>query len=238
MSLTPTGAWWTRNFSTLGTSDDIAAACFNIAMLVAGVGMAAMSPALTRAVAEPHFAVRRGGLTAMRVLIAIIGVSLMGVGLIPIDGATDLHNLAASCAALAFAALCLGMPLWARRMPRTLVAASYAAILIEIAAAIAYDGIGLFNLTVFEVIAFLLVFAWLIALVAVTHAHLAAPDAATRRHAVLRAPERVRAAARVRPARINSRSPRRSRRLATFHEVRRALPRGGADEPPEALAAV
>ncbi len=238
MSLTPTGAWWTHNFSTLGTSDDIAAACFNIAILVAGAGIAAMSPALTRAVAEPRFGVRRGGLTAMRVLIAIIGMSLMGVGLVPIDGATDLHNLAASGAALAFAVLCLGVQLWARRMPRALVAASYTAIVMEVAAAIAYDGIGLFNLTVFEVIAFTLVFAWLIALVAVTHAHHTVPDAAAGRHAAPPVAERARRAARVGPRRIPSRSPRRSRRLATFHEVRRPVPGGGADEPPEALAAV
>ena len=241
MSLTPTGAWWTRNFSTLGTSDDIAAACFNIAIVVAGAGMAAMSPALTRALAESRFGVRRGGLTAMRVLIVIIGVSLMGVGLVPIDGATDLHNVAASGAALAFAVLCLGVQLWAKRMPRALVVASYTAIIIEIAAAIAYDGIGLFNLTVFEIVAFALVFAWLIALVAVTHAHHEVPDAATRRHVVRDAPAahaRRASAARPGPTRIASRSPRRSRRLATFHEVRRALPRGGADEPPEALASV
>ena len=43
MSITPTGEWWTHNFSTLGTSDDIAAACFNVAMVVSGAGMAAMS---------------------------------------------------------------------------------------------------------------------------------------------------------------------------------------------------
>ena len=120
MSITPTGAWWTHNFSTLGTSDDIAAACFNIAIVFSGAGMAAMSAALTRAVADPRYGTRRFGLVAMRVLIALIGLSLMGVGLVPIDGATDLHNAAASSAAAAFAVLCLGVQLWARRLPRSL----------------------------------------------------------------------------------------------------------------------
>ena len=118
MSITPTGEWWTHNFSTLGTSDDIAAACFNIAIVVSGAGMAAMSAGLTRAVAEPRYGLRRGGLVAMRVLIVLIGVSLMGVGLVPIDGATDLHNAAAFAAAASFAVLCLGIQLWARRLPR------------------------------------------------------------------------------------------------------------------------
>ena len=49
------------------------------------------------------------------------------------------------------------------------MAGSYLSIAIEVVAMIAYDGIGVFNLTVFEIVAFTLVFAWLIALVAMTH---------------------------------------------------------------------
>jgi hypothetical protein len=170
MSITPTGEWWTHNFSTLGTSDDIAAACFNIAVTMSGLGMALLGPALSGALRAPRFGLRRGGLTAIRVLIAFIGVSLMGVGLVPIDGATDLHNIFALGAAAGFAVLSLGVQLWARRMPRTLVVFSYAALTIEVVAMIAYDRLGVFNLTVFEIIAFTLVFAWLIALVATTSA--------------------------------------------------------------------
>ena len=169
MATTSTGAWWTQNFSTLGTSDDLPAAYFNVAIVVSGAGMAVMSAALTKAMTNARYEARRGGVLAMRALIIAIGMSLMGVGLVPIDGATDLHNVAACGAAGSFAALCLGIRLWARRLPRTLLIASYASIAIEVMAMIAYDGLGLFNLTVFEVVAFTLVFAWLIALVAITH---------------------------------------------------------------------
>lgn len=249
MSITPTGEWWTHNFSTLGTSDDIAAACFNIAIVVSGAGMAAMSAGLTRAVAEPRFEARRGGLMAMRALIVLIGVSLVGVGLVPIDGATDLHNAAAATAAASFAVLCLGVQLWARRLPRSLVAGSYLLIAIEVVAMIAYDSIGVFNLTVFEIVAFTLVFAWLIALVAITHSTPATTDAATGRHLVpARAGARhpvagaaehpaARAAARrTPPGRIPSRVPRPATRTAASHDVRRALRRDGADDPPDAAA--
>ncbi|MDR6905454.1 putative GNAT family acetyltransferase [Agromyces sp. 3263] len=188
MSLTPTGAWWTHNFSTLGTSDDVAAACFNIAIVVSGAGMAAMSGGLTRAVADVRFGVRRGGLTTMRVLIVLIGVSLMGVGLFPIDGDSTIHNAAALGAAVSFAVLAMGVQLWARRLPRTLVVASYASIVVEVAAMVAYDGLGVFNLTVFEIVAFTLVFAWLIALVAITHASPVATDAAAAPHLAARRP--------------------------------------------------
>jgi hypothetical protein len=249
MSITPTGEWWTRNFSTLGTSDDVAAACFNVAILLSGAGMAGMSGALTRAVTERRYAPRRGGVAAMRVLIVTIGVSLMGVGLVPIDGATDLHNAAASAAAAAFAVLCLGIQLWARRLPRSLVIASYASMAIEVVAMIGYDGIGAFNLTVFEVVAFTLVFAWLIALVAMTHSSPEITDAADRRHVAPtgRAPHpvtRSAAGGRARvtarggpPRRLATRASRTSHRPRALPATQRALRRGsdGADDPPESL---
>ena len=251
MSITPTGEWWTRNFSTLGTSDDIAAACFNVAIVVSGAGMAVMSGALTRAVTERRYAPRRGGVVTMRVLIVTIGVSLMGVGFVPIDGATDLHNAAASAAAAAFALLCLGIQLWARRLPRSLVIASYASIAIEVVAMIGYDGIGVFNLTVFEVVAFTLVFAWLIALVAMTHASPEITDAADRRHVAPtgRAPHpatRSAAGGRARvtarggpPRRLATRASRTSHRPRALRDAQRALRRGSdaADDPPEAVPA-
>jgi len=221
MSITPTGEWWTRNFSTLGTSDDIAAACFNIAVVVSGAGMAGMSGSLTRALLARRFGVRRGGLLTMRLLIVVIGVSLMGVGLVPIDGATDLHNAAALSAAAAFAVLCVGVQLWARTLPRALVIASYASIALEVTAMVLYDVAGLFNLTVFEVVAFALVFAWLIALVAITHADPEVPDASSRRHVVpTRRSGHMRAwhdaaAHRTRPAARSGGPPRRLTRVSS-----------------------
>lgn len=249
MGITSTGSWWTHNFSTLGTSDDLAAACFNVAIVVSGAGMAGMSGGLTRAVAEARIGARRGGVATMRALIVIIGVSLMGVGLVPIDGATDLHNAAASAAAGAFAVLCLGVQLWARRLPTSLVVASYASIAIEAIAMIAYDGIGVFNLTVFEVVAFTLVFAWLIALVAMTHGSHEA-DAARRPHLVRRrsrrrvlaiahdaVPRRLRDDRRPPPGRNATRRPPRARRSRTPGDMQRALRRGDdrADDPPDAV---
>jgi hypothetical protein len=249
MSITPTGEWWTLNFSTLGTSDDFAAACFNIAIVVAGAGMAAMSGALTHAIAATRYAARRGGVTAMRVLVIVIGVSLMGVGLVPIDGATDLHNAAASAAAAAFAVLCLGVQVWARRLPTSLIVASYASIAVEVIAMIGYDGIGVFNLTVFEVVAFTLVFAWLIALVALTHASPEASGSDGRRHVARtrHVPHLIgtrHAAGRWARTTIpggatqhhSSRASRPSRPHA-MHDVQRALCRrtDGADDPPDGL---
>lgn len=258
MSLTPTGEWWTRNFSTLGTSDDVAAACFNVAIIVSGAGMALLSNGLTRALMSGAYGLRRGGLSVMRILIALIGVGLMGVGLVPIDGDTALHNTFAASAAAAFALLCLGVQVWAARMPAMLIALSYAALALEVSAMISYDVVGLFNLTVFEIIAFTLVFAWLIALVATTSGtghpveepsmstlgrHGAARRSASMRRAApagnrpeagppTRAPHRRRSS-----LGVTALEPRSGRQSERRQHQRAAWPRSGhPDDPPDAVA--
>ena len=169
MSLTPTGHWWAHNFSTLGTSDDVAAMCFNGAMVLSGGGIALMSGALTRALTATRFAVRRRGLVGMRVLISLIGVSLMGVGFVPIDGATGLHDTFASSAGASFGALVVGARWFARRMPRTLVVVSDVFLVFLASAWVSYALLSIVNLTLFEIVAFTLVFVWLITLVVTTH---------------------------------------------------------------------
>lgn len=171
MSITPTGDWWTRNFSTLGTSNDLAAACFNVAVVVSGAGMAGLAGPLTHALAVGGFGIRRGARTSIRVQIGLVGFGLMGVGAVPIDRVPVLHNAFALLAAAAFASLCLGTRWYAQRMPPGFVRFSYAALVVEVAAMVGYDVLHWFNLTVFEIIAFTLVFAWLIALVASTSVH-------------------------------------------------------------------
>lgn len=177
MSLTPTGEWWSHNFSTLGTSDDVAAACFNAAVVLSGGGIAVMSASLTRSLMLPRFGVRRGGLVAMRALVVAIGIGLIGVGLVPIDGDTVLHDAFASGAGVAFGALVIGTRWFGRRMPRTLVVVSDAFLVVLVAAWAAYAQLSIVNLTVFEVVAFSLVFVWLITLLVTTH-HAGATESA------------------------------------------------------------
>jgi hypothetical protein len=145
--------------------------------------------------------------------------------------------------------LCVGVQLWARRLPTSLIVASYASIAIEAIAMIGYDGIGVFNLTVFEVVAFTLVFAWLIALVALTHASPVASAADARWH-VARTRQRphpigIRDAAgrwertttRCTSARHHSSRASRPSPPHAMRDVQRALCRrtDGADEPPDGL---
>lgn len=169
MSLTSTGEWWVRNFSTLGTSGDFAAACFNVALILSGGAMAAMAGRLTSGLVRAEYAARRGAVATARLLVAVIGLALAGVGFVPINADEVLHNVFASAAGAAFFLLASLTPWLVRRMPRRLVVTSWVSLAIEVGTWIVYDRLGLASLTVFEVVAFALVFVWLIALVVTTH---------------------------------------------------------------------
>jgi hypothetical membrane protein len=169
MSLTDTGEWWARNFSTLGTSADAAAVWFNAALVLSGGAMAAMAGRLARGLARAEYRARRGALVVVRGLVGTIGFALAGVGLVPINADETLHNVFASAAGAAFFGLAVGTPWLIRRMPRPLLATSVVALGTEVTAWVVYDGFGWASLTVFEVVAFALVFVWLIALVVTTH---------------------------------------------------------------------
>ncbi|QEO14163.1 hypothetical protein FLP10_06830 [Agromyces intestinalis] len=240
MAITPTGEWWTVNFSTLGTSDDLAAACFNVAIVIAGLGMAGLAPVLSRELVGRHHGPRRGGALALRVLIAAIGLSLAGVGLVPIDRDPEVHNVFACAAAGAFAIATIGMAWWVRRPPKRFLVWSYASLAIEIAAMVGYDGLDLFNLTVFEIIAFSLVFGWLIAMVATTAGHPRSVRRSSRgrsdRH---RAMNRMPRRAASRPPASNGRGTRPSPREHAAARRRRIIRsrgrrerRASAEEPP------
>jgi hypothetical membrane protein len=169
MSMTTTGAWWVLNFSTLGTSDDLAAVFFNLALVLSGLAMAAMSGRLASGIERPEHDARRGAVPTVRALVAVIGLSLAGVGVVPIDTDELLHNVFACAAGAAFALLASLTPVLVRRMPRTLVRTSRASLALEVSAFVIYDRLGLVSLTVFEIVAFALVFVWLITLVVTTH---------------------------------------------------------------------
>ncbi|WP_353828504.1 DUF998 domain-containing protein [Agromyces sp. SYSU T0242] len=169
MSLTQTGEWWARNFSTLGTSDDLAAAWFNAGLVASGAAMAVMSEPLARGLARPEYRARPAAGAVVRSLIAVIGLALTGIGLVPIDANELVHNVLASAAGAAFFGLATLTPWMVRGLPRRLIATSIAALAVEVLAWVAYDRLGWASLTVFEVVAFALVFVWLITLVVTTH---------------------------------------------------------------------
>lgn len=170
MSTTLVRDWWFFNFSTLGTTGDFSAQLFNAAVALAGLGIALLSVQMTVPLRRTADTTRRGGVVLMRALIITIGLCLIGVGAVPINQLTDVHNAFALAAAAAFGALVVSYVVVVRRRTRRFLVFSCGAFVSEASAMVAYDRFGIFNLTVFEIVAFGLMFVWLIAFVIGTNA--------------------------------------------------------------------
>ncbi|GAA1507711.1 hypothetical protein BJ978_000735 [Agromyces terreus] len=164
MGTTATGSWWDLNFSTLGTTDDVAAFYFNAGAVLSGLSMALLARTLTAGLAAPRFGAGPVRMRVLRGCIMAIGACLMGVGLVPIDTATSLHNAFALGAAVSFAVPALGLRLLVPGAPKRFVQLSFALVVVEVAAMGLYDGVRLVSLTVFEIVAFALIFVWLMSL--------------------------------------------------------------------------
>jgi hypothetical protein len=164
MSTTATGPWWDLNFSTLGTTDDAAAFYFNAGAVLSGLSMAMLARTLTAGLAAPRFGSSPVRMRILRLCIVAIGACLMGVGLVPIDTATDLHNAFALGAAVSFALPALGFRLLVPAAPKRLIVLSFSLVAVEAMAMGLYDGVRLVSLTVFEIVAFALIFVWLMSL--------------------------------------------------------------------------
>ncbi|MFF2370547.1 hypothetical protein [Agromyces sp. NPDC058110] len=164
MSLTGTGPWWALNFSTLGTTDDAAAFSFNAGAVLSGLAMVLLARTLTNGLAAPRFGASQAGIRMLRICIVLLGLCLAGVGLVPIDTATDVHNAFALGAAVCFAVPAICLRLLVRGAPRQLIVLSIVFVAVEVVAMVLYDGLHVFSLTVFEIVAFSLIFIWLIAL--------------------------------------------------------------------------
>ena len=82
---------------------------------------------------------------------------------------SELGQVAGVVGALGLALAIVAPRAGARVVGLLAAAACWAALAIEVGTWIVYDRLGLASLTVFEVVAFALVFVWLIALVVTTH---------------------------------------------------------------------
>ncbi|GAB3606919.1 DUF998 domain-containing protein [Conyzicola nivalis] len=152
--------WWQKNLSTLGIPDDVSALAFNITLIVAGVivtviaHFATASLPVTNPKEERGRGIVRGGLVLMGVLLAC-------VGLFPLDRSITLHNISATGMAITFVVLGVGLGRFVPSMPRIFVLLGYVFVAAIVVLAILF-ATGYFNLTAVELIAFLLIFSWLI----------------------------------------------------------------------------
>lgn len=152
--------WWQENLSTLGISDDISALAFNLTLLVAGVIVTTLAHYATAGipVATPD---ESTGRRRVRGALVLIGGLLACVGIFPLDQNETAHNVAASGMLVVFVTVVIRLRWWVPSMPRVFVFLGYVdAAIIAVLAVLFLT--GYYTLTAVELVAFLLVFSWLI----------------------------------------------------------------------------
>jgi hypothetical membrane protein len=152
--------WWQKNLSALGIADDISALAFNLTLIISGVILTIVAHYVTAPIPADTKAEVRGR-RLVRWAIALIGILLACVGIFPVDQYMQAHNLSATGMAIVYVALVIALPHLVPRLPRVFVLLGYVYVGIIVVVAIFFIN-GYYNLTAVELVAFMLIFSWLI----------------------------------------------------------------------------
>lgn len=152
--------WWQKNLSALGIAGDVSALAFNLTLIIAGAIVTTIARYGTAALpaSTPLERARRG---RVRLAFVLIGVFLACVGVFPVSEFFWLHNSVATGMAVVFAVLVFALPRWAPTMPRVFVLVGYVFVGVIVLLAV-FFATGYYNLTAVELVAAVLIFAWII----------------------------------------------------------------------------
>ena len=156
--------WWEYHFSQLGTADDFSSSLFNLALIIGGAFVTTFALYVDR---DLTTLVRQGLLERasaprfVSVVFIVMGVLLAGVGLVPVNVSTPIHNFCAVGMSISFLVLLIGAPSILRGMPRRFFVFCWGAIALLLASAVLFEPLGYYNLTAFELAAFSIIFGWI-----------------------------------------------------------------------------
>lgn len=149
--------WWMENLSALGMTDDLSALAFNLTLIVAGIIVTTLARYSTRGIPTPN----ARGIGPVRGCLIIVGVFLGLVGVFPVDPFFVVHTAVASGMVVAFGVLIIRLPVWVPGMPRAFVSLGWLFLAVILALAVLF-AVGYYTLTAVELVAGILVFAWII----------------------------------------------------------------------------
>lgn len=156
--------WWEYHFSQLGTLGSFSSTLFNTSLIIAGLFVTTFSlylhNDLSRLLAQGTLK-RAWAPKFVSTTFAAMGVMLAGVGVFPLTFSVTLHNLCAAGMALTFSLLLITSPFALSGMPRRLYIFCAGTLLVLIAAFLLFEPVGYFNLTAFELVAFVAIFGWI-----------------------------------------------------------------------------
>jgi hypothetical protein len=154
--------WWQKNLSTLGIGNDISSLAFNVTLIIAGIMVTTIAHYATAPLPASTPTEARGRML-VRVGLMVIGILLACVGAFPLDRNEAVHNFSASGMALVYVVMVVALPWLVPSIPRVFVILGYVYVGVIVVLA-AFFISGYYNLTAVELVAFTLIFSWLIVL--------------------------------------------------------------------------
>ena len=173
--------WWEYHFSQLGTAEDFSSSLFNLALIIGGAFVTTFALYVDR---DLTTLVRQGVLErasaprVVSVVFIVMGVLLAGVGLVPVNVSTPIHNFCAVGMSISFLTLLIGSPWILRGMPKRFFVFCTGGVVLLLASAVLFEPIGYYNLTAFELAAFSIIFGWISVFIRFVSALTATPTTA------------------------------------------------------------
>jgi len=168
--------WWQENLSMLGITGDLSARAFNLTLIIAGVVVTTIAHYATSALPVRTSQEQRG-LRRIRAGLALIGILLACVGIFPVDEYFGLHTLAASGMAVVYIVLVATLRRLVPAIPWTFLVLGYVFVAVILVLAV-FFATGYYTLTAVELVAFMLIFSWLMILIRNTDAMRSSAQAA------------------------------------------------------------
>lgn len=156
--------WWEYHFSQLGTADDFSSSLFNLALIIGGAFVTTFALYVDRdltTLVQQGVLERASAPRLVSVVFIFMGVLLAGVGLVPVNVSTPIHNFCAVGMSISFLVLLIGAPWILRGMPRRFFVFCWGGIVLLLASAVLFEPLGYYNLTAFELAAFSIIFGWI-----------------------------------------------------------------------------
>lgn len=149
--------WWKENLSALGMTNDLSALAFNLTLIVGGIIVTTLSRYATRGIPTTN----PKGIGRVRVSLIVVGIFLAMVGVFPVDRFFGIHTAAASGMAVAFGILVGNLHRWIPGLSRAFIVLGWVFIAVIVVLGI-FFAVGYYTLTAVELVAGVLVFAWII----------------------------------------------------------------------------
>lgn len=149
--------WWEDNLSALGMVGESSAFMFNLTVIVAGV----LVTALARYATADLVSTNPRGVRNVRISLILIGCALMVVGLVPVNVSFLIHTGIASGMLVVYGVLVAMLPRWLPTIGRTFVSLGWVFLAI-LAVLVVLFAVSYYTLTAVEMVAGILIFAWII----------------------------------------------------------------------------